>query len=154
MKRLRLSILGVSETRLTGAGKLHLTTGEMVLYSGLAGDDAPHEKRVPLILSKKNGRSLKEREPIAKRIISVSFESKCQNTTIIKVYAPTNDAEEEVNEDFYHQLQSPYNKRKARDLTLVIDDLNAKVGSDNRNWEASMGTHGEGIINENGENVL
>ena len=56
-----------------------------------------------------------------------------------------------MKEDFYHQLQSAYNKKKARDLSMVIGDLNAKVGSDNRNWEASMGTHGEGVINESGE---
>ena len=55
---------GVSETRCTGAGKVHLTTGETVLYSGLAGDDAPHEKGVALILSKEAGKSLKEWEPI------------------------------------------------------------------------------------------
>ena len=34
---------------------------------------------------------------------------------------------------------------------MVIGDLNAKVGSDNGKWEASMGTHGDGVINENGE---
>ena len=151
MKRLRLAILGVSETRWTGAGKVHLTTGEMVLYSGLVGDDAPHEKGVALILSKEAGKSLKEWEPISEQIISARFESKCQNTAIIQVYAPTNEAEEEEKEDFYHQLQSAYNNRKARDLTMVIGDLNTKVGSDNRNWEASMGTHGEGVINENSE---
>ena len=117
MKRLRLAILGVSETRWTGAGKVHLTTGETVLYSGLAGDDAPHEKGVALILSKEAGKSLKEWEPISERIIFARFESKCQNTTIIQVYAPTNDAEEGVKEDFYHQLQSAYNKRKARDIS-------------------------------------
>ena len=89
MKRLRLAILGVSETRWTGAGKVHLTTGETVLYSGLAGDDAPHEKGVALILSKEVGKSLKEWEPISKRIIFARFKSKCQNTTIIQVYAPT-----------------------------------------------------------------
>ena len=77
--------------------------------------------------------------------------SKCQSTTIIQVYAPTNDAEEGVKENFYHQLQSAYNKRKARDLTMVIGDLNAKVGSDNRNWEVSIGTHDDGVINENDE---
>ena len=46
------------------------------------------------------------------------------------MYAPTNDAEEEKKEDFYHQLQTAVNKRKARDLNMVIGDLNAKVGSD------------------------
>ena len=104
-----------------------------MLYSGLADDDAPHKKGVALILSKEAGKSLKECEPISERIIFARFESKCQNTTIIQVYAPTNDAEEGVKGDFYHQLQSAYNKRKARDLTMVIGDLNMKVGSDNRN---------------------
>ena len=58
MKRLRLA----SETRWTGAGKVHLTTGEMVLYCDLAGDDAPHEKGVALILSKEAAKSLKQWE--------------------------------------------------------------------------------------------
>ena len=96
---------------------------------------------------------MKEWQLISERIIFAWFESKCQNTTIIQVYAPTNDAEEEEKEDFYQQLQSSYNKRKARDLTTVIGDLNVKAGSDNMNWEASMGPHGEGVINENGEMI-
>ena len=102
----------------------------------LAGDDAPHEKGVVLILSKEVGKSLKEWEPISEWIIFARFESECQNTTIIQVYAPTNDAEEGVKEDFYQQLQSTYSKRKARDLKMAIADLNVKVGADNRNWEA------------------
>ena len=36
-----------------------------MLYSGLAGDDAPHEKGVTLILSKEAGKSLKDWEPIS-----------------------------------------------------------------------------------------
>ena len=83
-KEMRLAILGVSETRWAGAGKVHLTTAETVLYSGLAGDDAPHEKGVALILSKEAGKSLKEWVPISERIIFARFESKCENTTIIK----------------------------------------------------------------------
>ena len=89
-------------------------------------------------------------EPISERIIFAKFEFKCQNTTIIQVYAPTNDAEEVVKENFNQQLQSAYSMTQAIDLTMVIVDLNAKVGADNRNWEASMGTHGDGVINENG----
>ena len=67
MKRFRLAVLGVSETRWIGAGRVHLTTGETVLYSRLAGDDAPHEKGVALILSKEAGKSLKEWEPISEQ---------------------------------------------------------------------------------------
>ena len=55
-----------------------------------------------LILSEETGKNLKEWEPISERIIIARFESKCQNTTITQVYAPTNDAEEEEKEDFFH----------------------------------------------------
>ena len=34
---------------------------------------------------------------------------------------------------------------------MASGDLNAKVGSDNRNREASIGAHGEGVISENGK---
>ena len=34
---------------------------------------------------------------------------------------------------------------------MVMGDLNARVGSDNSNREASMGAYGEGVINKNGE---
>ena len=56
MKRLGFAFLGVSETRWTGTGKVQLACGEAVLYPGLAGDSAPHEREVAMILSK----SLKE----------------------------------------------------------------------------------------------
>ena len=56
-----------------------------------------------------------------------------------------------MKKDFYHQLQTAFNKKKTRDLIMVIGDLTAKVGSDNMNREASMGTHGAGVINENGK---
>ena len=46
-----------------------------VLYSGLAGNDAPLEKGVALILSKAAGKSLKEWEPISERITSARLES-------------------------------------------------------------------------------
>ena len=151
MKRLGLAILGVGETRWTGTGKVQLACGETVLYSGLAGDNAPHERGVAMILSKEAVKNLKEWEPISERIITARFESKCQATRVIQVYAPTNDAEEDEKEDFYHQLQTTLSKGKSRDLTLVIGDLNAKVGSDNTNREMTMGTHGEGDMNENGE---
>ena len=51
-----------------------MTTGETVLSSCLAGDDAPHKKGVALILSKEVGKSLKEWEPFSERIIFAGFE--------------------------------------------------------------------------------
>jgi len=83
MKRLRLAILGVSETRWTGAGEVHFTTGETVLYSGLAGYDAPLKMGVALILPKEAGKSLKEWEPISLLGLSLNVRtlqsSKCMH---------------------------------------------------------------------------
>ena len=92
MKPLGLSILGVSQTRWTGAGKVRIVTGEMVLYSGLTGNNAKHMKGITLILSKETDKSLKEWEQISEHIITARFESNCWNTTVIQVYAPNNKA--------------------------------------------------------------
>ena len=150
MKRLGLAFLGGSETRWTGTRKVQLACGETVLYSGLAGDNAPHERGVAMILSKEAVKSLKEWEPVSERISTARFESNCQATRVIQVYAPTKDAADE-KEDFYHQLQTTLSKGKSRVLTLIIGDLNAKVGFNNTNREMTMGTHGKGDMNENEE---
>ena len=70
---------------------------------------------------------------------------------IIQCYAPTNAATQEDKEEFYVPLQSSLYKATKRDVTLVLGDLNAKVGSDNKGREAIMGKHGLGNMNENGE---
>ncbi|XP_035826466.1 craniofacial development protein 2-like [Aplysia californica] len=69
---------------------------------------------------------------------------------IIQVYAPTNDAEKENEDDFYDRLQSVIDKRPGKDIDIVMEDLNAKVGSDNSNCE-QMGRHGLGEANDYGE---
>ena len=74
MKKPGLAILRVSKTKWTGSGKVQLASGETVLYSGLADDNAPHEKGVTMILPKDAGKSLKEWEPISERIIIARFE--------------------------------------------------------------------------------
>ena len=72
------------------------------------------------------------------RIFPVRF--KCQNTTIIQVFATTNEAEEEVKEDYYHQLHTAFNKRKTRNLIVIISLINAEISSNNRKWEPRTGS--------------
>lgn len=74
-----------------------------------------------------------EWEQLFERIIFARFESECQNTKLIQAYTPTNEDEKEIKKDFYHRLQTAFDKRKARDLIIATGDLNAKVGSDNSN---------------------
>jgi len=77
---------------------------------------------------------------VSARTFSARFESKSENTTIIQTFVPTNRTEEEVKKDFFRQLQTAFNKRMVRDLIMVIGDPNVKLGSNNRNWKASLGS--------------
>ena len=63
------------------------------------------------------------------RIISVRFQGKPFNITVIQVYAPTSRAEEAKVEKFYEDLQDLLELTPKKDVVFIIGDWNAKVGS-------------------------
>ncbi|VDP00148.1 unnamed protein product [Schistosoma margrebowiei] len=58
---------------------------------------------------------------------------------IIQCYAPTNDSNDDINDQFYERMQSIIEKCPGNDLTILMRDLNAKVGIDNTGYEDIMG---------------
>ena len=62
------------------------------------------------------------------RLNSVHFQSKPFNITVIQVYAPTSNAEAEV-ERFYEDLQELLELTPQKDVLFIVGDWNAKVGS-------------------------
>ena len=63
------------------------------------------------------------------RIISVRFESKPFNITVIQVYAPTSNAEETEVEQFYEDPQDLLELMSQKDVLFILGDWNEKVGS-------------------------
>ena len=63
------------------------------------------------------------------RMISVRFQGKPFNITVIQVYAPINNAEEAEVEWFYEDLQDFLELTPKKDILFIIGDWNAKVGS-------------------------
>ncbi|VDI48062.1 blast:Craniofacial development protein 2 [Mytilus galloprovincialis] len=104
-----------------------------------------------IIMNKQTAKSLIEYNPVNERIIRARFHAKKGKVTFIQCYAPTNEAEEEVKTEFYNTLQAEIRKVPTHDLTIVMGDLNAKVGNDNTGNERVMGKYGCGQMNENGE---
>ena len=62
-------------------------------------------------------------------MISVCFQGKPFNITVIQVYAPTSNAEEAEVEEFYEDLQDLLELTPKKDVLFIIGDWNAKVGS-------------------------
>ena len=63
------------------------------------------------------------------RMISVHFQGKPFDITVIQVYAPTSNAEEADVEWFYEDLQDLLELTLNKDVLFIIRDWNAKVGS-------------------------
>ena len=62
-------------------------------------------------------------------MISVRFQGKPFNITVIQVYAPTSNAEEAEVERFCEGLQELLELTPKKDILLIIGGWNAKVGS-------------------------
>ena len=62
-------------------------------------------------------------------MISLHFQGKPFNITIIQVYAPTTNAKEAQVEWFYKDLQDLLELTPKKDVLFIIGDRNAKVGS-------------------------
>ena len=77
------------------------------------------------VLNAEHGCNLKNN-----RMISVHFQGKPFNITVIQVYAPTTDAEEAEIEQFYEDLQPILELTpKKKDVLFIIGAWNAKVRS-------------------------
>ena len=81
-------------------------------------------------------------------MISVHFQGKPFNITVIQAYVPTSNAEEAEVEQFYEDLQKLLELRPQKDVLFIIGDWNAKVGS--QETRGVTGKFGLGVRNEAG----
>ena len=85
-------------------------------------------------------------------MISVHFQGKPFNITVIQVYAPTSNAEEAEVERFYEDLQGFLELTPKKDILFIIGDWNAKVGSQEK--PGVTGKFGLGVQNEAGQRLI
>ena len=84
-------------------------------------------------------------------MISVRFQGKPFNITVIQVYAPISNAEEAEVEWFYEDLQDFLELTSKKDVLFIIRDWNAKVGSPE--IPGVTGKFGLGVQNEAGQRL-
>ena len=86
------------------------------------------------------------------RMISIRFQGKPVNITVIQVYAPTSNAEEAKVERSYEDLQDLLELTPKKDVLFIIGDWNAKVGSQETPGVTVKFAHGIG--NEAGQRLI
>ena len=125
MARVNINILGISKLKWTGMGEYN-SDDHYIYY---CGQESLRRKGVAITVNKRVqnavlGCSLKNN-----RMISVHFQGKPLNITVIQAYSPTSNAEEAEVEWFYEDLQDILELTLKKDVLFIIGDWNAKVGS-------------------------
>ena len=146
--RVNINILGFSKLKWTGMGEFNLE--EHYIY--YCGQESLRRCGVAIIVTKRVqnavlGCSLKN-----DRMISLHFQGKPFNITVIQVYALTSNAEEAEVERFYEDLQDFLELTPQKDVFFIIGDWNAKVGS--QETPGITGNFGLGVQNEAGQRLI
>ncbi|CAH3125041.1 unnamed protein product, partial [Porites lobata] len=118
-------------------------------------NDKVQRGAVAMMMIARAKEALTEWMPINKRIITARFYSKYKKLTVVKAYAPTNDAMDKENNELYNLLPDTdtISDCNRNDVIVVMGDLNAKVGNNNTNRREVMRKFGIVIMNDSGERL-
>ena len=147
MERVNVDILGISELKWTGMGEFN-SNDHYIYY---CGQESLKRNGVALILKKRVRNAVLGCNLNNDRMISVYFQGKPLNITVIQVYAPTSNAEEAEVEQFYEDLQDLLELTPKKDFPFIIGDWNAKVGC--QEIPGMTGKFGLGLKNEAGQRL-
>ena len=125
MASMNVDILGISKLKWTGMGEFNSYDH----YMYYCGQESLRRNGVAIVVNKRVQNAVLGCNLKNDRMISVRFQGKPFNITVIQVYAPTSNAEEAGIERFYEDLQDLLELTPKKDVLFIIGDWNAKVGS-------------------------
>ena len=102
MARVNVDILGISKLKWTGMGEFN-SDDDYIYY---CGQESLRRNGVAIIVNKRVQNTVLGCNLKNDRMISVHFQGKSFNITIIQLYAPTSNAEEADVAWFYEDLQN------------------------------------------------
>ena len=121
-------------------------------YIYYCGQGSLRRNEVAIIVNKRVQNAVLGCNLINDKMISVPFQGKSFNNTVIQVYAPTSNTEEAEVERFYEDLQDLLELTPKKDVLFKIGNWNAKVGSQETSGVTSK--FGLGIRNEAGQRLI
>ena len=140
MAKVNVDILGIGELKWTEMGEFN-SVDHYIYY---CGQESLRRNGVAIVINKRVRNTVLGCNLKNDRMISVHFQGKPFNITVIQVYVPTSNAEEV--EWFYEDIQVLLELTPKKDVLFIIGDWNAKVGS--QEAPEVTGKFGLGVWNE------
>ena len=131
-KKANIDLLAVQETKLRIDNETELEEFEDIdktytlIYSTATSRG---QGGVGLLVNNKFKNLIKSKKKISPRILSVTFENNPE-ITVISVYAPTDNSDDDSKNQFYDDLTNYLNSIPKHNIKIVAGDLNAQVGHD------------------------
>ena len=118
MARVNINILGISELKWTGMGEFN-SDDHYIYY---CEQESLRKNGVAIIVNKRVRNAVLGCNLKNDRIISVGFQGKPFNITVIQVYAPTSNAEEAEAVQVYEDLQNLLELTPPQNVLFIIGD--------------------------------
>ena len=147
MARVNVDILGISELKWTGMGEFN-SNDHYIYY---CGQESLTRNGVAITVNKRVQNAVLGCNLKNDRMISVRFQGKPFNITVIQVCALTSNAEEAEVEQFYEDLQDFLELTPPKNVLFIMGDWNAKVGS--QEIPGVTGKFDLGVQNEAGQRL-
>ena len=144
---MNIDVLGISELKWNGMDEFN-TDDHYIYY---CEQEFLRRNKVAIIVNKRVQNAVLGGNLKNDRMISVRFQGKPFNITVIQVYAPTSNAKEAEVERFYEDLQDLLELTLKKDVLFIIGNWNAKVGS--QEISAIIGKFGLGVENKAGQRL-
>ena len=145
--RINIDILGIRELKWMGMGEFN-SDNHYVYYSG---QKSPRKNGVALIINKRVQNTVLGWNLKNDRMISVCFQGKPFNITVIQVYATTIDAKGAEVDQLYEDLEDLLYLTPKKYVLFIIGGWNAKQG--NQDIHGVIGKFGLGKQNEAGQRL-
>ena len=150
MKKRRMDLLGLCETRLSGEGTKLLHEDYQLFYSG--GREAKYG--VGFIASKEMAERIGHVRGAGERIMSLSLNIGVRKISLIQVYAPQQGRPQQEKDEFYEQLIQVKSNVPYADNVIILGDMNGHVGRDREGARDVVGAFGIGNRNREGMRII
>lgn len=146
-----IDLVCLQETRWLKQGT-HKEKNFTYFYSG--NNNNKHERGVAIAVANKLCHNVLDFKPINERLMILRIKGHFNNISIISYYAPTEDKEDEIKDDFYDALETVYLTLPSYDTKLLMGDANAKIGREEI-WKPIIGQHSlHESTNNNGTRLI